>query len=203
VDFDAIRADLSVKHDRKFEMTDLLTAALYPKVFEDYLKFTEEYGDFIRMESDVFFHGLREGEEARIDMRKGKSHMVKLVGISKIDENGMRHVIFEVDGFRREVKVEDKNAVSVSAKAKTEMADAENPFHIGAGIPGKIIEILVKEGDAVSENQPLLVVEAMKMETQMVAPFDGVVSRILVKADQQVESNELLMELAEGFFEED
>jgi len=203
VDFDAIRAELSVKYDQDFKMTDLLSAALYPKVFEDYLKFTEEFGKFIRMESDVFFHGLSEGEEARIDMDKGKSHMVKLVSIGSIDEEGMRQVVFEVDGFRREVRVEDKNAVSLSVKAKAETADPENPFHIGAGIPGKIIEVLVKEGDAVSENQPLMVVEAMKMETQMVAPFDGVVSRVLVKPDQQVESNELLMELAESFFEEE
>ncbi|BES64635.1 pyruvate carboxylase [Gottschalkiaceae bacterium SANA] len=203
VDFDAIRTDLAVRYDREFSMTDLLSAALYPKVFEDFLKFGEEYGDFIRMESDVFFHGLREGEEARIDMAKGKSHMVKLVGVSKIDEEGMRQVVFEVDGFRREVGVEDKNAVTLSAKAKAEKADPENQFHIGAGIPGKIIEILVKEGDSVSENQPLLIVEAMKMETQMVAPFDGAVSRILIHKDQQVESGELLMELAEGFFEEE
>lgn len=203
VDFDKIREELSEKYELDFTMTDLLSAALYPKVFEDYLKFTNEFGKFIRMESDVFFHGLREGEEARIDMDKGKSHMVKLVSMGSIDEEGMRQVVFEVDGFRREVRVEDKNAVSVSAKAKAETADPDNPFHIGAGIPGKIIEVLVKEGDAVSENQPLMVVEAMKMETQMVAPFDGVVSRVLVKPDQQVESNELLMELAESFFEEE
>lgn len=203
VDFDAIRTDLTVRYDREFSMTDLLSAALYPKVFEDFLKFGQEYGDFIRMESDVFFHGLREGEEARIDMAKGKSHMVKLVGVGKIDEEGMRQVVFEVDGFRREVGVEDKNALTLSTKSKAEKADPENQFHIGAGIPGKIIEILVKEGDSVSENQPLLIVEAMKMETQMVAPFDGAVSRILIHKDQEVESGELLMELAEGFFEEE
>ena len=41
---------------------DILSYALYPKVYEDYLKNIKENGDFSRMGSDVFFHGLREGD---------------------------------------------------------------------------------------------------------------------------------------------
>ena len=54
-------------------------------------------------------------------------------------------------------------------------ADKNNPFHLGSSIPGTISKILVKEGEEVKKNQPVLTVEAMKMETSIVAKEDGVI----------------------------
>jgi pyruvate carboxylase len=79
----------------------------------------------------------------------------------------------------------------------TQMADPDNKMEIGASIPGTVLKILVKEGDVVEEKQSLMVVEAMKMETNIVAMQAGKIEAILVKEQQQVKSGELLIKLEE------
>ena len=74
-------------------------------------------------------------------------------------------------------------------------ADEENPAEIGANIPGNIVKLLVKEGDEVGEKQPVAVVEAMKMETNILAPMKGTVDKIYVEEGQQVKAGELIARL--------
>lgn len=62
-----------------------------------------------------------------------------------------------------------------------------------APMPGKIIDVLVNVGDKVSEDDELLILEAMKMENPVYAPADGVVKEIKVKKDDTVDSDQLLM----------
>jgi acetyl-CoA carboxylase biotin carboxyl carrier protein len=62
-----------------------------------------------------------------------------------------------------------------------------------APMPGKIIDVLVKVGDKVSEDDELIILEAMKMENPVYAPADGVVKEIMVSKDGTVESDQLLM----------
>jgi acetyl/propionyl-CoA carboxylase alpha subunit len=77
--------------------------------------------------------------------------------------------------------------------------------HGGAGLessmtapmPGTVIRVLVGEGDAVQARQPLLVLEAMKMETPLVAPYEAVVRRVHVREGEQVAGGALLVELEE------
>jgi len=66
---------------------------------------------------------------------------------------------------------------------------------IKAVMPGKVVSLLVKVGDAVEKDQPLLVLEAMKMENEVRAPRAGVVKEILVTASQTVETGELMIAL--------
>ena len=66
---------------------------------------------------------------------------------------------------------------------------------VTAPMPGKILRILVKEGDEVKTGQGLLVLEAMKMENEIPAPKDGVVKKILVKEGDTVDTGQALMEL--------
>ena len=63
---------------------------------------------------------------------------------------------------------------------------------VKAPVPGLIRRILVQPGDTVEAGQPLLVLEAMKMEYVMVAPFDGMVVELTVSAGSQVEESALL-----------
>ena len=74
-------------------------------------------------------------------------------------------------------------------------ADPKNKNQIGSGIPGTVLKVLVNEGDAVKQNQALVIVEAMKMETEMVASEDGIVKRIYVSEGQSVQSGELIVEM--------
>ena len=64
-DFDKIREELAQKHHIEPTMKDIISYALYPKVFDDYLTYIRENGDFSRMESHIFFHGIKEGEPVK------------------------------------------------------------------------------------------------------------------------------------------
>jgi acetyl/propionyl-CoA carboxylase alpha subunit len=68
---------------------------------------------------------------------------------------------------------------------------------LAAQMPGRVLRILVGEGDVVAPHQPLLVLEAMKMETPVVSPFEGTVRRLLVAEGDQVATGTALVELEE------
>ena len=77
----------------------------------------------------------------------------------------------------------------------TRFANPNDNMEIGASIPGNIIKVNVKEGDSVKMGQSLLLVEAMKMETNIVAKEDGIVQEVLITEGQQVKAGELLIVL--------
>ena len=68
---------------------------------------------------------------------------------------------------------------------------------VTAPMPGTVIRVLVAEGDSVRPRQPLVVLEAMKMETPLVSPYEGVVRRLHVSEGDQVAGGTLLVELDE------
>ena len=67
---------------------------------------------------------------------------------------------------------------------------------IKAPMAGKIITILVQEGEKVAKGEPVLVLEAMKMENDLVAPQDGTIQRVLIKEGQAVKGGEELVQIA-------
>lgn len=197
-DFDRIAAHLEDKYKFKPSNKSVLSYALYPDVYEDYLDFVAEYGDLSRMGSDVFFHGLAEGETSEIQVGEGKTLIVQLIEIGRLDAEGNRKLVFEVNGNRREIVIKDKTE-RISGGSKddaTTMADPDNKNEVGASIPGNVNKILVKEGDKVEEGQSLVILEAMKMETNIVAHSSGVVESIAVKEGQQVKTGELLIKIS-------
>lgn len=197
-DFDKIEAYLKEKYRFNPCKKDVISYALYPDVFEGYIKSILEYGDVSRMGSDVFFHGLAEGETSEIEVAEGKTMIVQLIEIGKLDAEGNRTLDFEINGNRREIKIKDKTERIIGNSREdniSKMADTDNKLEIGASIPGTIIKVLVNEGDEVKEGESLLVIEAMKMETNIVAASAGTVEVVLVQEGQQVKTGELLMKL--------
>ena len=194
-DFDAIKKMLREQHGLEGTEKEALSYALYPKVFEDYLKSLEKDGNFRLMGSDIFFHGLSEGETCEIKIAEGKELVVRLSDAKETDEEGFRNVIFEVNGNRSAVKIKDEAANLASAASQIVYADADDPSEIGANIPGNIIKVLVKEGDEVEEKQPIAVIEAMKMETNILAPQKGVIDKVYINEGQQVKAGELIAKL--------
>ncbi|UUV17466.1 pyruvate carboxylase [Fusobacteria bacterium ZRK30] len=196
-DFNAIKEYLKTKHKIEPTMQDALSYALYPTVFEDYLKYIKEHGDFSKLGSDIYFHGLAEGETCEISLKEGKIMVVTLLQISKLDNEGYRTVTFEVNGNRRETRIKDKTQSASSMSTEiTKMVDLDNELQIGASIPGAIIEVLVNKGDKVEENQKLVIMEAMKMETTITAKTGGIVEEIFIEKGKIVESGELLIQLS-------
>lgn len=196
-DFDKIKDKLRKEHGLAGDEQQALSYALYPKVFEDYLKSLETEGNFRLMGSDIFFHGLSMGETCEIKIAEGKELVVRLADMSEPDEEGIRNVIFEVNGNRTAVKIKDQAVHMEGAGAQTVYADVADPTEIGANIPGTILKVLVSEGDAVEEKQPIAVIEAMKMETNILAPMKGSVVKIHVEEGQQVKAGELIAKLSE------
>jgi biotin carboxyl carrier protein len=66
---------------------------------------------------------------------------------------------------------------------------------VKAPMPGKVIQILVKEGDSIEKGNGILILEAMKMENVLKAESDCVIKKILVKTGDSVEKNQILIEL--------
>ena len=191
-DFAAIQKHLQEEFGLKGTMQEILSYALYPKVYETFLKEREEKGNFRYMSSEVFFHGLAEGEENEVALAEGVTLSVKLIEIKWADAEGKRQVVFEVNGNRRSIMVSDKSVQTAQAAQGKLMADESNPFEIGANIPGILVKVLVKEGEVIAENQPIAVLEAMKMETNVLSSAAGTVKSIVAKENQQVEAGELI-----------
>ena len=193
-DFEAIRKKLQDELDLEGTDREVISYALYPKVFEDYVKSIRKDGNFRYMGSDIFFHSLEEGETCEVKLGEGKILIVRLQEVRPVDNEGMREAIFEVNGNRRIIKIKDKT-VTVNSSNSVLYANEDNPMEIGANIPGNIIKVLVKEGEAVEANQPIAVIEAMKMETNILAAAAGTVERIYVSEGQQVKAGEMVAQL--------
>lgn len=192
-DFDYIKAGLQKYFGLEGTDREVISYAMYPKVFEEYEKSIKKDGNFKLMGSDIFFHGLAEGETCEVKLEEGKELVIRLAEIdTAVDEEGNRDVVFEVNGNRRVIAIKDNDVKDAISSASVRYAEEDNPMEIGANIPGNIVKVLAKEGQLVKENEPIAVIEAMKMETNIIAKAEGVVSEILVKAGQQVKAGELI-----------
>ena len=195
-DFDAIRKHL--QEDLQLEGTDreVISYAIYPKVFEDYVKSLRKDGNFRYMGSDIFFHSLHEGETCEVKLGEGEVLIVKLHEVRPLNAEGYREAIFEVNGNRRIIKIKD-NDITVNSHNSVLYADENNPLEVGSNIPGNIIKVLVKEGDVVEANQPIATIEAMKMETNILSAAAGIVEKIYISEGQQVKAGEMVAKLKE------
>ena len=194
-DLEKISKYLDEKYNIDSDMKDVLSYALYPKVFEDYIKYKEEHGDLTRMKSDIFFHGLREGEIGEVEIEEGKILVIKLVEIGRLEDDGYRTLYFEVNDSRRSIKILDKASKVIDTSIAIQMADPDDKKDIGSSIPGNVAKVLVKVGDTVEENQLVAVIEAMKMETQITSSVKGKVKSVSIKEEDKIESGQLLMRL--------
>ena len=194
-DFDKIKEYLKENFDIEPTMKDAISYALYPKVFEEYVTYVKDQGDFSKMGSDIYFYGLAEGETSEVEMEEGKVLVIKLLEIGRLDNDGTRTLYFEVNDSRRAIKVSDCTSSEITAMLNTQMADLDDEKEIGASIPGNITKILVSPGEKVEENQTVAIIEAMKMETNVVSNTEGTVDSISVTEGQSVEVGQLLINL--------
>ena len=190
VDFDRLEQEVRKFRDDP-ERKDLISYAMYPKVYEDFCRHRKEYGYITRMGSHVFFNGMALGETNKINIEDGKTLVIKYLGLGDHNDDGTINVQFELNGMRREVAVRDPNASEKTRQVV--QADESDPRQVGASIPGMVSKIHVQPGDTVEENQLLMTIEAMKMETAVTARTAGKVREIRVKEGQAVKAKELLM----------
>lgn len=193
VNFEQLADVLDERLGRTPTNQELLAYALYPKVFEQYTKTFDQYSDLSVLDTPTFLYGLRLGEEVEVEIEKGKTLIIKLVSVGEPQHDGTRVMYFELNGQSREIIIQDMTVEVDNAAAVK--ADPANPKQIGATMPGTILKVVVSKGAKVSRGDHLLITEAMKMETTVQAPVDGIVKEIYTTAGDTISTGDLLIEL--------
>jgi pyruvate carboxylase len=193
-DFEAATAKVKGLLLRDPSRRDVLSHMLYPKVFEDFATHQRIYSDTSIFPTPVFFFGQESGEEMAIDIEEGKTLIVKFLNIGEPHADGKRTVFFELNGQPRDVTIVDRSLEG--AAIKTVKAEPGNKQQVGASMPGMVVSVAVKPGDAVAKGQKLLSLEAMKMETTVVADAAGKIAEIFVKPGTRVETGDLMLTYA-------
>ncbi|MEI5906030.1 pyruvate carboxylase [Bacillus spongiae] len=196
VNFPALKEKLFHDLGRQVTSFDALAYSLYPKVFMEYCQTVDQFGDVSVLDTPTFLYGMRLGEEIEVEIETGKTLIVKLVSIGQAQADGTRIVYFELNGQSREVVIKDENVkTTTSSKVK---ANPKNDFHIGATMPGTVINVIVEKGDKVQKGDHLLITEAMKMETTVQAPFSGIIRELHVSTGEAISPGDLLIEIEKG-----
>lgn len=194
VDLEAERAKLSEILDGKaIDDEDLAGYLMYPKVFTDYMQRHGTYGPVRTLPTRSFFYGMEPGEEISVEIDPGKTLEVRLLTLGETDETGQIKVFFELNGQPRQVRVPNRKATG--AQAARPKADAANPGHVGAPMPGVVASVAVTAGQKVAQGDMLLTIEAMKMETGLHADRDGTIKALHVAPGQQIDAKDLLVEI--------
>ena len=137
--------------------------------------------------------------EGKVNVRKIDKNEKKK-GSSKVATTGNGEYTVVVNGQKYNVQVSEGLDASIEVKAVTPVASSSpakssNGFEVVATLPGSIFKITSSVGQSVKKGDILLVLEAMKMEIEIVAPQDGVVSAILVDQGDNVEDGQPLVVL--------
>ena len=193
VDFVALKEELTKKVGSQPSNQDVLAYALYPKVFEQYAQTVEAFGDISVLDTPTFLYGLKLGEEIEVEIEKGKTLIIKLVSIGESQHDGTLVIYFELNGQSRELVIQDMT-VEVQGRIALK-ADPSNPNQIGATMPGTVLKVVVSKGSSVKRGDHLLITEAMKMETTVQAPKDGIVKEVYTSAGDAISTGDLLIEI--------
>jgi pyruvate carboxylase len=170
---------------------EVVSYLLYPQVYQEFAAHEQHYADTSVLPTPVFFYGMQPGEEIAVDIEPGKTLIVKLLVMGEPHDDGQRTVFFELNGQPRDVTVVDRSlGRETTAHRKADPADAT---HVAASMPGMVVSVAVSKGDKVAQGQKLLMLEAMKMQSTLVAEREGRVEQLLVSPGSQVETGDLLL----------
>jgi pyruvate carboxylase len=190
-DLDQERRNAEHKVGRSITEYELASYLMYPKVFTEYAANRQTYGDLSNLPTTVFFYGMQPGQEINVNLERGKTLIVRYVTTSDPHEDGTRTVFFELNGQPRPIRVADRT--QVAKRPPPRKVEAGNLGHVGAPMPGTIATVPVHVGQKVVRGEPLLTLEAMKMETTVRAERDGRIKEILAKPGAQVDTKDLLV----------
>ncbi|SCK29639.1 pyruvate carboxylase [Vogesella sp. LIG4] len=188
VDLAAEQQRLAASLGRDCSEQELASHLMYPKVFKDFAAHSARFGDVSILPTSAFFYGLKEGEEVCIELERGKTLIVQLLGRADTDDGHVK-LFFELNGQARVIKVAKAGAAAASAQPK---AEEDNPHHVGAPMPGMVSTVLVAAGQRVQQGDTLLTIEAMKMEVAIKAERDGVIQQVLVTSGKRIANKDLL-----------
>ena len=191
VNFDTEFEAFKSEYGKNYQLRDFLSYKLYDKVFTDFHDFKSQFGTVRILPSPAFFFGLQENEEILVGIEEGKVITVKYLNRTAVNELGQCLVFFRLNGQTRAIEVQDRTKQIEVVKNRK----AEGEGQIGAPLQGSLSKILVKEGQLVKANAPLFVIEAMKMESTITAPYSGKVKQVVLGEKTLVEQDDLVLEI--------
>ncbi|KAH8082978.1 pyruvate carboxylase [Aureococcus anophagefferens] len=168
-DFEEAREMLKEKYadaTKQITFEDVLSHALYPAVFSDYMDHRLVYGDVDHLPTHVFLRPMKVNDEVSFDDARGRKYFIKLVAKSTPDESGSRNLAFEVNGERWQFRVTDEGHLKRLSGEGT-------------------------SGVSLARAKATRATSAMKMESTIVAPQDGTVDSILINSGDSVEAEDL------------
>lgn len=197
-ELERLRAD-SAPHARNDE--DVLTFAMFPELGAVFLQ--EHAAGQLRPppltdKNTAPISAEAAPAEFRVTVH-GETYHIALTGLGHKNA-GQRPVYLTIDGMPEEVLLEPMSAAdgtpATAHLGVGKRPPPSKPGHVTSAMPATVVTVHVKPGDAVEKNAPLLVVEAMKMETEIQAPLAGTVLSVLVEKGEQVTPEEVLVEIA-------
>jgi biotin carboxyl carrier protein len=131
-----------------------------------------------------------------IEVKDGSFHVIKnnksySVEVIKADEKEKSFLV-SVNGNKYQLNVKDKFDELLKSLGMDNL-NASKVNELKAPMPGLVLDIRVSEGDEVKKGDPILVLEAMKMENIIKSPTDGIIKKINVKKGVAVEKNQVLI----------
>ena len=180
---------------------DVMTYAMFPDIGRDFLE-QREAGTLIPEPLEAI-NGEGNGKamtatEFNISMH-GESYHIKLTGTGR-PTHDTRPYYMTVDGLPEEILVEALDEISPEGETKTSKSRggrprATEPGHVTTSMPATIVDVLVNIDDEVNAGDPVLITEAMKMETEIQSPINGKVIAIHVNKGDSITPEEALIEI--------
>jgi pyruvate carboxylase subunit B len=183
---------------------DVLSYAMFPEVGKQFLE--QRSSDNLVPEpleiEPVAESGIKKAPTEFNVALHGESYHVKVTGAGPKNQM-LRHFYFMVDGVPEEIVVETLDEIvldgGTQGAVKNNIASKRRrptePGDVGVRMPCNVLEVLVKVGQKVTAGQAVLITEAMKMETEVTAPIDGIVKAVHVVKGEPANPDEVLIEI--------
>ena len=190
--FDLVALDKSLrqKHPGDVSELDYLSAALYPKVFEEFVTFKKKFGDLSILPTRFFLAPLKLGEEIQLEIEPGKTLIIRCVAVGP-GSVGTKEVFFTLNGETRVVSAQD-DSVSKAIQDTSARKKAKASNEVGAPMSGAVVEVRVKSGDAIAPGETVCVLSAMKMETVVACGVGGIIDEVAVKVGDSLTPGDLI-----------
>jgi pyruvate carboxylase len=187
------RRELEATVRRPVSERELSSWLLFPALFVEYARHRDRFGDVSALPTPAFLYGLREGDDIEVEVAPGKRHVIGLLARTEPDASGFVTLFATVDGQLQLVKVATPAATIQGARAQVQEG---NSAHVSAGLAGTVVAVAVRPGQVVGRGETLLAIEAMKMETHIIAERDAIVAEVYVAPGDAVGPRDLLILLS-------